>query len=195
MKIISGTNVRKKLTVGFGVFFVSMNIFYLHSNPRKCARWHCDKHVVKMLLETCQLLYTCHWMMAGGAPDFSSAPFVGERRGYKKAHWNHPCSKWLRLSLFHYVWLASLGCELLREYKFRYGGKDHKCEQHIIWLSKNYPAGLVNRGWTDPFLAMPDVYKCGDAIASYRRYYIGAKSGFLKYKGRAVPHWIRSFER
>jgi hypothetical protein len=175
-----------------------MNIFFLHSNPRKCARWHCDKHVVKMLLETCQLLYTCHWMMSGGNPDFSTAPLLNaekgelkqQQRGYKKAHWNHPCSKWLRVSLFHYVWLAELGKELLREYRFRYKGRNHKCGEHIEWLAANYPSGLENKGWCDPFLAMPDIYKCGDAIASYRRYYIGAKSGFLNYTGRAVPHWI-----
>lgn len=165
----------------------NMNIFFLHPNPRKCARWHCDKHVVKMLLETCQLLYTCHWMVAG---ELVGAPLCNGHTGYKKAHWNHPCSKWLRLSLFNYVWLCELGLELLREYKFRYKGRDHKCGEHILWLSKNYPAGLENNGWIDPFLAMPDEYKCGDAVASYRRYYIGAKKDFLHYTGRAVPHWI-----
>lgn len=160
-----------------------MNIFFLHTNPRRCARWHCDKHVVKMLLETCQLLYTCHWMVAGHV---NGAPGVG----YKKCHWNHPCSKWLRLSAFHYEWLSTLGLELLREYKFRYKGRDHKCEAHIIWLSKSVPAGLVDNGWRDPFLAMPVEYKCGDAIASYRRYYIGAKKAFLNYTGRRAPHWL-----
>lgn len=170
-----------------------MNIFFLHSDPRRCARWHCDKHVVKMLLETCQLLYTCHWMVTG-RPDFSTAPLCGTNHGYKKCHWNHPCSKWVRLSLFHYMWLATLGKELLREYKFRYNGRTHKCGEHIEWLYANPPIGLDNKGWTDPFLAMPDQYKCGDAIASYRRYYIGAKSGFLNYTGRHTPHWIRKID-
>ena len=41
-----------------------MNIFALHWRQRKAARWHCDKHVVKMLLETVQLLYTAHWVLA-----------------------------------------------------------------------------------------------------------------------------------
>jgi hypothetical protein len=164
-----------------------MNIFFLHTNPRKAARWHCDKHVVKMLLETCQLLYTCHWMITGSV---TGAPICNGHSGYKKCHWNHPCSKWLRLSSFHYVWLSTLGLELLREYKFRYNGKHHACEPHILWLSQNVPLGLAFNGWTDPFLAMPDIYKCGDAIASYRRYYIGAKKDFLNYTGRSVPHWV-----
>jgi hypothetical protein len=128
--------------------------------------------------------------MVTGSPDFSTAPFCTDtQRGYKKAHWNHPCSKWVRLSLFNYVWLATLGQELLREYKFRYQGRAHKCEPHIMWLYANYPVGLENNGWVDPYLAMPDVYKCGDAIASYRHYYIGAKKHILKYTGRQAPHW------
>lgn len=170
-----------------------MNIFFLHTNPRKCARWHCDKHVVKMILETCQLLYTCHWMVNGGI-DLVSAPFLrdSQQRGYKKSHYNHPCSKWIRLSAFHYIWLATLGKELVREYQFRYGNKIHLCAVHLAWLLDHIPTGLNNKGWTDPFLAMPDIYKCGDAIASYRRYYIGAKSAFLDYTNRSKPHWLTS---
>ena len=39
-----------------------MNIFVLHWKPRKAARWHVDKHICKMIIETCQLLYTAHWI-------------------------------------------------------------------------------------------------------------------------------------
>ena len=166
-----------------------MNIFFLHTNPRKCARWHCDKHVVKMLLETCQLLYTCHWMM--GRTDFSSAPLRKDGgRGYKKAHWNHPCSKWLRLSLSCYKWLTTLGLELLREYEFRYPGKTHGCAEHIKWLHYNAPPDLADNGWVEPFKAMPDIYKSFDSVSSYRRYYNGAKRDIHKWTGRHVPHWI-----
>ena len=170
-----------------------MNIFFLHPKPRRCARWHCDKHVVKMLLETCQLLYTCHWMINGGIAVVASAPFVKEgQRGYKKSHWNHPCGKWLRESQFSYIWLAALGLELLREYNFRYPGKIHACAVHIEWLAANVPEGLVNRGWIEPACAMPDKYKSGDPVASYRRYYIGDKIGFAKYTNRHRPHWLAS---
>ena len=170
-----------------------MNIFFLHTNPRRCARWHCDKHVVKMLLETCQLLYTCHWMI-DGKPNFKTAPIVlstGER-GYKKCHMNHPCSKWLRTSLTSYRWLAALGLELLREYEYRYCGKIHSCGDHIQWLASHYPKNLEDFGWVEPFLAMPDEYKSGDPVASYRRYYKYDKKerGFLKYTKRNVPHWL-----
>lgn len=168
-----------------------MNIFFLHTDPRKAARWHCDKHVVKMLLETCQLLYTCHWLI-DGTPDFSGAPCAkgATTGGYKKSHMNHPCAKWVRLSLTNYVWLATLGLELLREYEFRYGGKTHACGAHIKWLYSHAPAGLMDLGWYEPAKAMPDIYKSHDAVSSYRRYYIGAKSGILTYTRRGRPHWL-----
>ena len=166
-----------------------MNIFFLHTDPRKCARWHCDKHVVKMLLETCQLLYTCHWIIDGNVSD---APFLRNTdvRGYKKSHANHPCAKWVRSSAFCYMWLSTLGMELLREYNFRYPGKKHGCAIHIEWLHKNLPKGLVNKGWIEPPKAMPDIYKNGDAVSSYRKYYIGAKSSILNYSRRGRPHWL-----
>jgi len=166
-----------------------MNIFFLHTNPRKCARWHCDKHVVKMLLETCQLLYSAHWML--GRVDFSSAPLRKDGgRGYKKAHWNHPCAKWVRMSLSCYKWLTTLGLELLREYEFRYPGRLHGCAAHIQWLHYNPPPGLVDIGWIEPARAMPDIYKSVDPVTSYRKYYNGAKSRMLTYTGRHIPHWV-----
>jgi hypothetical protein len=43
-----------------------MNIFVLDSNPKKCAQYHSNSHVVKMVLETAQLLCGVHWMTEGG---------------------------------------------------------------------------------------------------------------------------------
>lgn len=167
-----------------------MNIFFLHTNPRKCARWHCDKHVVKMLLETCQLLYTSHWVVDGALSESAPVRVGTTQRGYKSSHINHPCAKWVRASRLHYAWLSSLGLELLREYKFRYGGKSHACAPHIEWLDAHPPIGLLNTEWTEPPRAMPDAYKSGDPVASYRRYYIGEKSHFLAYTRRGRPHWL-----
>ena len=42
-----------------------MNIFYLHKDPQQCARLHCDKHVVKMIIEYAQLLSTTHRVLDG----------------------------------------------------------------------------------------------------------------------------------
>ena len=132
--------------------------------------------------------------MVDGVPGFETAPFrVGtDVRGYKKTHWNHPCSKWVRHSLEHYLWLARLGQELLREYKHRFPSKKtlHACTPHIEWLSHNPPAGLTDKGWVPPPMAMPDTYKTGDVASAYKKYYIGEKQTLLHYTGRHTPHWI-----
>jgi hypothetical protein len=166
-----------------------MNIFFLHTNPRKCARWHCDKHVVKMLLETCQLLYSCHWLINPSGVSLAP-PCKNGTAGYKLAHKNHPCAKWVRMSLSNYKWLTTLGLELLREYKFRFNGKEHACGPHIEWLDTHPPIGLEDLGWYEPLLAMPDIYKNGDSVSSYRRYYNGAKQKILQWSGRHIPHWV-----
>ena len=42
-----------------------MNIFYLDKCPVKSAEMSCDKHVVKMILESAQLLCTVHRVSDG----------------------------------------------------------------------------------------------------------------------------------
>lgn len=167
-----------------------MNIFFLHPDPRRCARWHCDKHVVKMILESCQLLYTCHWVLSEDAepPYLHCAP----QRGYKPTHPNHPCGIWLRESISNYRWLVQLAKELIYEYHFRYGGKKHKCEEHIEWLSMVEPK-LPLKGLTMPAQAMPDEYKHKNSIVAYRRYYSFNKDKqrkIVKYTKRHRPHFL-----
>lgn len=166
-----------------------MNIFFLDLDPELCARYHCDKHVVKMILESCQLLYTCHWTITGGKtpPYLSSTP---NGTGYKPTHPKHPCNIWLRESLDNYLWLLRLANALVDEYHYRYGGKTHKCEEHLEWLSMVYPEGLESRGITSPRCAMPDEYKQPNAVDAYRAYYIGAKQKLLQYRKRPKPSFL-----
>jgi hypothetical protein len=174
-----------------------MNIFYLHPDPLRAARWHCDRHVVKMLLETVQLLYTAHWMLAGlDGPDLRTAPPPKTRpleRGYKSiSNPKHPSALWARASKQHYMWLASLGLALALEYRHRFGDKTHSCEAHALWLFFHPPREIPDAGWRDPPKAMPDVHKVsGDAVRCYRHYYIYSKGarGLLTYTKRHTPHW------
>ena len=158
-----------------------MNIFLLDWIPRVAAEYHCDKHVVKMILETAQLLYTAHRCCGSDVPE----------NAYKLTHKNHPCAKWVRESLTNYLWLASLGWWLCKEYTFRYG-KTHKTESHIVWLLTNHPA-LPFREMTEPALAMPDIYKQANPIEAYRTFYRENKQkerGIVTYKGRTIPSFL-----
>jgi len=152
-----------------------MNIFYLDSDPKKCAEYHNDKHVVKMILETAQLLCGVHWVNGGEAP-------------YKLSHKNHPCSIWVRSSLENYLWLCELGLELCEEYSYRYG-KKHKSQQIIEWCVVNKPK-IPDVPFQDPPRAMPDTFKVDDVTQSYRNYYIGEKKYFSKWKNRQTPLWF-----
>ena len=166
-----------------------MNIFFLSFNPKECAEYHCDKHVVKMILETAQLLYTCLWTTFDNDEFIKDAPLTKSgQKGYKKSHINHPCSRWLRDSNKNYIWLCSFGLELCNEYSYRYG-RIHDSQKHIEWLSKNNP-NIKDNGFTKPLLAMPDKYKCDDVIKSYQMYYIKDKKRFAKWTKREIPKWF-----
>jgi Pyrimidine dimer DNA glycosylase len=159
-----------------------MNIFVLSYIIEECARFHCDKHVVKMILESCQLLSTAH----------HEHPIELWKPKYKSTHKNHPSAKWARESLSNYIWLCQLAKALCIEYTHRYG-KIHKCEEYVDELRLNTP-DIQDNGLTRFALAMPDYCKCEDAVASYRDYYLIDKYHLLQYKKRERPPWVAEYD-
>jgi hypothetical protein len=167
-----------------------MNIFFLDWDTKKCAEYHCDKHVVKMILETAQLLCGAHHVSHQVPTKYPpSTDQVTEQVPYKLSHKNHPCAIWTRESLSNYLYLCDLGLELCKEYTYRYG-KRHKSQEVIEWCLQNRP-NIHDVDFTNPPLAMGDEYKIGDdVIESYRNYYKGAKKDFAKWKNRETPSWF-----
>lgn len=155
---------------------IQMNIFFLSLNPKEAARLHCDKHVVKMILETAQLLYSAHWLLN---------PENLHEKAYKLAHKNHPCSKWVRESVSNYMWLCALGWWLCKEFNYRYE-KIHKTEYHIVWLIHNAPKSIPIIGFTTPAQAMPDIYKQQDTILAYQTFYLESK-----FKQRQIVNYTK----
>jgi hypothetical protein len=161
-----------------------MNVFYLSSGPWECAQYHCDKHVVKMVVEYAQLLSTAHRMLDA---DVITAEFADGL--YKKTHVNHPSAVWVRSSRDHYDWLYTLFVALCVEYTWRYK------RVHLTWIKLKHlletpPVNIPDAGFTPPPQAMPDEYKNEDTIAAYRAYYLGAKSAILKFTRVPTPQWI-----
>jgi len=152
-----------------------LNIFILDWDTKKCARYHNDKHCVKMILETAQLLCGAHWLSNSEAP-------------YKLSHKNHPCAIWVRTSLSNYNWLCKLGLDLCEEYTYRYG-KTHKSQQIIEWCINN-KIDIADTGLTEAAKAMPFDYKEDDVVQSYRNYYMGEKRGFAIWSKRQKPSWF-----
>jgi hypothetical protein len=162
-----------------------MNIFFLSRSPRAAARLHCDKHVIKMIIESAQMLYSAHWMLN---------PENLPPNAYRLAHKNHPCSIWVRQSLSNYYWLCSLAYWLCKEYKYRYGdNKQHKTQAHIEWLIDNPPKSILFGDLTIPPQAMPDEYKQEDPILAYQTFYIESKMkkrNIVQYTKREWPEFL-----
>jgi hypothetical protein len=157
----------------------------LDLDPRICAQMHVSVHVIKMILESCQMLCAV-WHVVDPEHKIYEPP-------YKLAHKNHPCTIWARTSLGNYNWLCQLGLELCKEYTHRYG-KTHACEKYILTLSEQVPP-IPDDGFTAPAQAMPDMYKDDDAVEAYRTYYFFDKHRMLCWKGkidsRDPPDWIQ----
>ena len=150
-----------------------MNIFVVDKNPVIAAQMLCDKHVVKMVLETAQMLCT-----------------VAHRHGYskaryKKTHQHHPCTVWAGDSQSNYNWLTRHGLALCAEYTKRYE-KRHKSQDIIEWCQRNVT--IPDQGLTPFKMAMPDKYKQSNITEAYRNYYRGEKAKIAKWK-HGSPRW------
>jgi hypothetical protein len=167
-----------------------MNIFALDISPKKAAKYHCDKHAVKMILESAQMISTVF-----DKYDYHQDYMI------KPCFQNHPCTLWAGKTYKNLLWLINLGNELTKEYTSRYN-KVHKyndifrlASEHIEYLSDKFPEeGL------QPFaIAMPEYlkeqavenYSSDDAIQLYRQYYILEKNRFAVWKYSEMPDWYR----
>ena len=150
-----------------------MNIFYLDKDPVKAAQLQYNKHVVKMILESAQMLCTAHHC--------HGLDYETEWVPYKKAHVNHPSTRWVRQSASHYLWLYYHMLALGEEYTKRYG-KIHlsitKCKEPLA----KYPDGILHTGFSEPPQCMPDEYKRESAIHAYWLYYVHEKKNIAHNK-------------
>ncbi len=155
-----------------------MNIFILDRDINKCARYHCDKHVVKMILESVQLLCT-------------ALNNKGFKTPYKSTHMKHPCVLWVEESYDNFLWLVKLTRALNEEYKYRYKKEDdHKS---MAALEQIVEYTFESKGLTEFPQAMPDEFKVpDDAVAAYRNFYLGEKMSFANWTRRKPPKWLNS---
>jgi hypothetical protein len=176
-----------------------VNIFYLNPNPKICAEMHCNKHVVKMIIEYAQLMSTAHRVLDG--EEYYALSVNGRRikrwrmtdlkyeNGLMKAsHVHHPSNVWVRQSRQNYMWLNQMWNYLLLEYTHRYG-KRHACADRMEFLYV-WPKNIPDVPFTPPTPAMPDECKiANNSLASYHKYYIEKKVRFAKWTNREAPLW------
>jgi hypothetical protein len=138
------------------------------------AIFHCDKHVVKMIIESAQLLSTAHHEH-------------GHSVTYKPTHKNHPSAVWTRESKLHYNYVYDLAIALCQEYTKRYG-KIHACEAILRNELRDPPPSLTFGGWINPPQCMPDEYKTSDTVQAYRQYY-RHKKNIMSMKWHQDKHY------
>ena len=159
-----------------------MNIFYIDRDPVIAAQMSCDKHVVKMILESAQMLCAAHRVLDGDE-------YADKMGLYKMVHKNHPSTIWTRTSKKNYDWHWKHFDALMKEYTHRYG-KHHATERLLDTLSTP-PLNINREGpFTDPPQCMPDYCKDGDTVMAYQTYYILEKSRFAKWTKRQTPEWF-----
>lgn len=181
-----------------------MNIFVLDKSPRKAAQFHCDKHVVKMILESGQMLCAAHWTHLLGSNGKNLKDFKRIRDAqnwlyentelsvqppWKMSHTRHPCTLWTAECTGNYAWHYQLMRALLDEYTLRYN-KSHKSESVYEWIVQHLPANMKADKKSSHPQCMPDGCKVeGDPVQAYRNYYNLHKSYMAKWKLGNVPSW------
>jgi len=180
-----------------------VNIFFLDEDPRQCAEWMVDRHVVKMIVETAQLLSTAHRLLDGqevqleleknGRTRRKKVWVLGDRRNdvlYNATHINHPSAVWVRESVSNYNWLVDHLFALGDEYTHRYG-KKHATLVKLGYEIQSPPLALKEWDWTKPKCAMADEYIISDdPVVNYRNYYKHGKANLHSWKKRDVPYWV-----
>lgn len=161
-----------------------MNIFVLARDPVRAAEMQCDQHVVKMPLETAQMLSTAHHVVGTD---------VDKEKIYGKTHVNHPCSKWVRENSANYEWTFEHFKGLLKEFNKRYDN-EHACGELIPYLKglPNLPEDKITDQRTSFAQAMPEEHKKEDAVEAYREYYREEKCSFAEWKKLDnEPNWYK----
>jgi hypothetical protein len=180
-----------------------MNIFYVDKDPRVAAENLVDRHVIKMILETAQLLSTAHRLLDG-------TEYVGTSQSGRKAkrwrlpddrdtilysatHINHPSAVWCRQNRSNYEWLFAHFIYLCKEYTYRYNNKIHKCEMNDLFVDRlsRFPTNLPYGDFTPVTPAMAEQYIVSDdSVTNYRNYYRQGKIHLHKWTKRQPPEWL-----
>ena len=181
-----------------------MNIFILHKDPAIAAQMQCNKHVVKMIVESAQMLSTARRMLDGKEYYDLSRNGRKVRRWlldehdnilYKAVHMNHPCTIWTRESKDNYIWHYKHFVALCDEYTLRYN-KKHATDSLLRDLLKTPPKNIPNVGLTEFRLAMQNEPQCivkGNPVESYKNYYVTKADRFsMVWTYRNKPQWFEN---
>lgn len=184
-----------------------MNIFILHEDPVIAAQLQCNKHIVKMTLESAQMLSTAHRMLDGYTIQGISKS--GKRSVkhwthpnkeldtilYKAVHFSHPCTVWTMETSSNYIWHYQHFVALCDEFQYRYN-KKHMSDDKLRVILKTIPSNIKIGPLTIHPLAMgsnPECMDKEDPVKSYRSFYQTKQARFkMEWSKRDVPNWFQT---
>lgn len=188
-----------------------MNIFKLDDNPEIAAQMHCDKHVVKMIVEAAQMLSTAHRMLDGFHTKrlsksgkrmiryYEHPNSELENVLYKAVHHNHPSAIWTRETFCNYTWHYHLWLNLCKEYTYRYG-KTHSTWNLLHSVLSHHPKNISMRTQSELPRAMGTQPQLRDnkqisTVKAYRHFYTTKKDRFqMTWTKRGEPHWWKQYQ-
>jgi len=151
-----------------------MNIYVLSRDVAEAARYHVDRHVAKMIVESAQILCTVLYDTGVSAP-------------YRPTHRHHPAVRWAQASLANWRWSRALALALNDEYRYRFR-RPHDHRSAIVIRSLPEP-DLPDRGLTPFAQIMPEPNRRDDPVAAYRAFYAAEKAHLARWTRRPVPEW------
>lgn len=163
-----------------------MNLFFLDSNPFKAAKYNVDKHCLKIILESAQML--CYAFPENLTPIKNS----------KKGFYFHPMSKFVRESYQNWTWTLDHFSGLLNEFEYRFN-KKHSYVKVLDWLIKNQKFLNFENYYQTSYKKWPqcfgqyrnECYVKDDPILGYQNYYNVAKRHLFQWTKREIPYFIK----
>ena len=164
-----------------------MNIFAIEGNEEtgevdwiKSAKSQDNMRVVKMILESCQILSTVLNEQGVKAP-------------YRSFNPKHPSCKWAAASSANFENLMRHCASMIEEYEERFG-KNHKCKAVLVRIKELYkPERFEKADPTPLLLAMPEYFRSDNVVKSYRKYY--ASKPNMRYPENKIPDWFEKYRR
>lgn len=131
-----------------------------------------------MQLESAQILCTV-------------ATLAGDTTPYRPTHINHPCTIWAAQSKMNWLYLRTMAFIMEQEWRFRFDKPPGATHKSIDVIRSLTVPPLPNSCMTPFSLAMPDKYKCSNAIQAYRSYYTHEKETYTQ-AGKIKSHtWTK----
>tara|TARA_R110001632_G_scaffold65776_2_gene155595 strand:+ start:4166 stop:4738 length:573 start_codon:yes stop_codon:yes gene_type:complete len=167
------------------------NIFALHECPRVSAKALADRHIIKMPVETVQMLVSA--LLISDVPS-RMMPLTKAGESHKGGYAHHPATTWTAECFENWWWLLKHGLALCKEYTARYGkvhfaegqlhtlriyNINHSVDKHIPRIGEMTPFERCFNQSVGRNIDLLDTHNWPCEHAAYQEFYKREKSALL----------------